>query len=115
MHFPRDAANIYRHPTQIYYSVFAFVALIFLIILERRIIKLNLNKDKTDYRAVIAPLTLILYGVMRFSIDVLRDEVPGPSVPIINLGLSFNIIILLIALPFEIYWLVKSLKALKII
>ena len=115
LHFPKDAANITRHPTQIYYSLFAFIALFFLIILERRIIKLNLNKDKANYRAVIAPLTLILYGVMRFSIDILREEVPGPSVPIINLGLSPNIIILLIALPFEIYWLIKSLKALKII
>lgn len=115
LHFPKDPANIFRHPTQIYYSLFAFIALIFLIFIERKIIKLNLNKDKNNYHAVIAPLTLILYGVMRFSIDILREQVPGPSPTFIDLPLQPNILILLIALPFEIYWLVKSLKALKIL
>lgn len=127
VHFPKDAVGIMRHPTQIYYSVFAFISLIFLVPLERKIINLKKSikpkadaqieqiekiEDNNNYHAVIAPLTLILYAIMRFSIDILREELPGPE-PIIDLGISPNILILLIAFPFEVLWLIKSLKSLK--
>ncbi len=113
VHFPNDAAGIMRHATQIYYSIFAFISLIFLVPLERKVIAIRRkNKSNSPYMAVIAPLALILYGIMRLTLDFLREEVKGPA-SIIRLGIPVNQLVLLIALPFEIYWLIKSLKSLK--
>ena len=70
VHFPRDRAGVFRHPVQIYYSVIAVVIILLLLWAERRTIPLQ--KKSKHYYSVLAPLGIILYGVMRLAVSPVR-------------------------------------------
>ena len=72
VHFPFDKAGVMRHPVQIYYSVIAFVIVMFLLYIEKKILPLQTQKQK--YHSVITPLGIILFSLMRFAIVPVRDE-----------------------------------------
>lgn len=69
LHFPNDAAGVTRHPVQIYYSVMAFIIVLFVLWVEKKI----LSSQKKHYISVIAPLTIILYALMRFAAIPFRE------------------------------------------
>lgn len=73
VHFPRDRAGVFRHPVQIYYSLFAAMTVMILLWVERRV--LPLQKRARRYYSVLAPLGIIMYALMRYSISVTRS--PG--------------------------------------
>ena len=104
VHFPRDAAGILRHPTQIYYSACAAVMLAGLYIVERKLLRRAPIDAERPHHAVVAPLALILYSLMRLSIDVLR----APTDPILEFPLGRYI--LMAGLAFECVWLTHSLR-----
>ena len=70
VHFPFDKAGVMRHPVQIYYSVIAFVIVMILIYVEKKILPLQ----KQKYHSVITPLGIILFALMRFAIVPVRDK-----------------------------------------
>ena len=72
VHFPFDSAGVTRHPVQIYYSVIAFVIVLILIYVEKKILPFQ----KQKYHSVITPLGIILYSLMRFAIVPVRDYIP---------------------------------------
>ena len=74
VHFPRDRAEIFRHPVQIYYSVIAVVIILILLLIERRV--LPIQKQSRRYYSVIAPLGIILYSLMRIGVSFVRDTKP---------------------------------------
>ncbi len=98
VHFPFDAAGVTRHPTQIYYSVFACVNVLILFLIER---KLLAGKNPRS-GSIIAPLGICLYCVMRFVINFFRTMSPfytsfmqvtiwsGTFVSVIWLGISLR-------------------------
>lgn len=88
LHFPNDKAGITRHPVQIYYSVFAFVNVLILLWVEKKVLPLRCK--------IITPLALILYSVMRLSIAFVREPEP--------LFHYWNYIAMTAALPFELIW-----------
>ena len=98
LHFPNDKAGIMRHPVQIYYSLFAFVSVLILIYIEKKIMPLQRRK----FHSVIAPLALMLYAVMRLSIAFLRE----PD-SIFN---YWNYNALIILFPLECLWLAVNLR-----
>ena len=93
-----------RHPTQIYYSVASLAILVTLLAVERFTLRHRSRDKRLGGASVITPLGLILYSVMRLSIDGLRAE--G-----LLEGLGFSHWILLAALPLEILWLAVSLRS----
>ena len=104
VHFPYDPASVMRHPTQIYYSVASLAILVTLLAVERFTLRHRSRDKRLGGASVITPLGLILYSVMRLSIDGLRAE--G-----LLEGLGFSHWILLAALPLEILWLAVSLRS----
>lgn len=102
VHFPYDAPSILRHPTQIYYSVASALILLVLLLAEWRI----LRSGRLPKGSVLTPLGLILYSLMRLSIDGLRAEGLAE-------GLGFSHWVLLAALPLEAVWLVRSVRSLR--
>ncbi|MCR4817506.1 MAG: prolipoprotein diacylglyceryl transferase [Fretibacterium sp.] len=104
VHFPRDPAGVLRHPTQLYYSALAVLFMTVLLVVERRLMKRGYVGQKSHH-AVVAPLALLLYTLMRFSIYWLRQSDGEPET-----GLSFSAWVLLTGLPFEIFWLIHSVR-----
>ncbi|MBQ9405017.1 MAG: prolipoprotein diacylglyceryl transferase [Synergistaceae bacterium] len=94
LHFPNDKAGITRHPVQIYYSLFAFVNVLILLWVEKKVLPRK--------RKVITPMALILYAVMRLSIAFVRE----PE----SLFHYWNYNALIIALPLECLWLAVNLR-----
>ncbi len=76
VHFPRDAAGIFRHPTQLYYSLGALVILALLAVFEYLYPPVD---RKMRESALLWPVFMIAYGVLRFLVDFLRagDRVGG--------------------------------------
>lgn len=101
VHFPCDPVSVMRHPTQIYYSVASALILLTLLFVERRLFR---SGKRRSQGALLAPLGLILYSLMRFSVDVFRAE--G-----LSKGIGFSHWVLLAALPLEILWLFFSLRS----
>ena len=108
VHFPRDHANLFRHPVQIYYSVIASVIVIILLYVEKKILPIQ-RKNGGNYYSVIAPLTLILYGLMRFAVVSFRDYTP--LLKMIKYAWTYRGITL--ALPFALMWLIYSVFKLR--
>ncbi|MDR1379354.1 MAG: prolipoprotein diacylglyceryl transferase [Synergistaceae bacterium] len=108
LHFPYDALSVTRHPTQIYYSLSAGAILLSLLAIERGILKEReiLKKGKLWTHALITPLGLLLYSIMRLSIDSLRLETGSG-------GLSFSHGALIAAMPLEVLWLATSWRAFR--
>ena len=105
MHFPQDPAGVLRHPTQLYYSILAILCLGIVLFVERRLMKRG-DAGQLPHHAIIAPLALILYTVVtRFSVDWLR-EVADKS----DNGLPLSLWALSAALPFEVMWIIRSLR-----
>lgn len=100
VHFPRDAVGITRHPTQIYYSVIAFINVLILIFVEKKIFALK----RKDFYSVIAPLSLILYALMRIGIDYFRSE-----------HHNFSYTTACVIIPICLIWLVMSLRKIFIV
>lgn len=69
VHFPFDPPGILRHPTQLYYSTGAFLILVLLWFLEKRMLALPGEKRGG---ALLWPVFMMLYGSMRFFTDFLR-------------------------------------------
>ena len=72
VHFPRDRADIFRHPVQIYYSVIAAMIILILLWAERK--TLPVQRKSKRYYSVIAPLGMILYALMRYAVTFTRDR-----------------------------------------
>ena len=102
LHFPYDPTGMARHPTQIYYSLFAAVILALLLAAE----KWSVRRGVPRY-SLLAPLGFILYSLMRLSIDPLRDA--GGSGLLLSHGVLFA------GLPFAVAWLVISWRSIKIL
>ncbi|MBQ7154392.1 MAG: prolipoprotein diacylglyceryl transferase [Synergistaceae bacterium] len=107
VHFPNDKAGILRHPTQIYYSIIAGAIVLILMFAERKI--LPLQRGKQRHYSVLAPLGIILYAAMRFSVALVRYPNPASLLSIHMWTYRW----LLLALPFVCIWLVYSLLRLK--
>ena len=107
VHFPRDRAGVFRHPSQIHYSLIAAVIVVILLWAERR--ALPLQKDKPKHYSVIAPLGLILYALMRYAVTFTRDRFPLSWLIIHTWTYRY----ITIMLPFACLWLVWSLVRLK--
>ncbi|MBR0074704.1 MAG: prolipoprotein diacylglyceryl transferase [Synergistaceae bacterium] len=106
VHFPNDEIGITRHPVQIYYSVFAFVSILILLCIEKLISR---SHDISKSHSILAPLSLILFTVMRFVIIPVRDG--KTFIEGFNHYEGYSV--LLWALPFEILWLLYGLRRLK--
>ena len=78
VHFPGDPQGLFRHPTQLYYSLGALVILILLTFVERRYYRADRNSRERG-AALLWPLFMIFYGIQRFLVDFLRagDRVAG--------------------------------------
>ena len=72
VHFPQDAANFFRYPSQMSESIAAFIIAAILYLLEKRME----SRDARPKGAILFPLFLILYGVYRFAFDFLRAARP---------------------------------------
>ena len=107
VHFPRDRAGVFRHPSQIHYSVIAAVIVVLLLWVERRV--LPLQKDKPKHYSVIAPLGLILYGLMRYAVSFTRESRSLSGL----IGHSWTYKYITIMLPFAFLWLIYSLLKLR--
>ena len=107
VHFPFDRAEVFRHPVQIYYSVIALVIVAVLLWAERRVI--NIQRKQKKHYAVVAPLAVILYSLMRIAIVPVRDY--QPFMWMMTHSLTYKGI--LIAFPFMCVWLAYSLIQLK--
>ena len=99
LHFPFDPAGVFRHPTQLYYSGGALLILAVLWTVER----FTVRRGRLADGALIAPLGLILYTALRFGVGRLRFN---PE----RYGLGFSSTVLLIALPFELFWFYRSMR-----
>ena len=106
VHFPRDAEGVLRHPTQLYYSACSVVFIVILIYVERALFRRFplKQRDIDAHHAIVAPLALILYSVMRLSIDELR-AITDPT-PTFQLGRYF----LIGSIPFGCVWLTRSIR-----
>jgi phosphatidylglycerol:prolipoprotein diacylglycerol transferase len=110
LHFPYDSPSVARHPTQLYYSLSAGAILLVLLAVERWSIK-GKNSPRC---ARITPLGLLLYSIMRLSIDPLRLEAGASGLGFGGSGLSGLALshwALIAAMPFEVLWLVMSWRA----
>ena len=100
LHFPYDPPAVTRHPVQIYYSLSAAAILILLLSVE----KWSFKRGVPRY-SLITPLGFILYSLMRFSIDSLRDLEKS--------GLLLSHGVLIAGLPFAVAWLAISWRAFR--
>ncbi|GHV34723.1 hypothetical protein FACS1894187_05900 [Synergistales bacterium] len=103
LHFPYDAAGVTRHPTQIYYSLFAFFILVSLLPIEKWSLKKRLLTGQN--RPVLAPVAIILGSVMRFVIDPFRADSAGG-------GFLLSHVVLAAATALSVAWVYASVKAL---
>lgn len=97
LHFPYDPPGVLRHPTQIYYSLSAAAIMLLLLFSE----KWTVRRGIIPKRSLVTPMGLILYSIMRLSIDPLRAEA-GTD------GLSLSHWVLIAAIPLEALWLLSS-------
>ncbi len=110
VHFPFDSAGITRHPVQIYYSVIAFVIVLFLLYAEKKILPLQKQNYQKNYHSVITPLGIILYSLMRFAIVPVRDE--HSLWVMIRYMATYQVLAAIF--PLVCVWLVYSLLRLKV-
>jgi len=82
--FPRDVTSVTRHATQIYYSISAAVALLLLFNIEKYFFRRGLGQHPP--LPLITPLGLILYSIIRITLDPLRLGYSGIST--MNIALS---------------------------
>ncbi len=76
VHFPFDPAEVFRHPTQLYYALGELGLLLLLVGVERWIGK---GSRRRVQGAVLWPLFMVGYGLLRWSVDPWRHEnVPEP-------------------------------------
>jgi phosphatidylglycerol:prolipoprotein diacylglycerol transferase len=114
LRFPYDPVGVTRHPTQLYYSFSSAIILLLLLALERQILRREetsgdgriLRRGETPRHSLLAPLGLILYSIMRLSVDSFRAEA-GTD------GLSLSHWTLIAAMPVEAMWLTASWRALR--
>ncbi|MDR1376444.1 MAG: prolipoprotein diacylglyceryl transferase [Synergistaceae bacterium] len=112
LRFPYDPIEVTRHPTQLYYSFASAAILLSLLAVERWVLRRGetqrrvLRRKDIPRHSLLAPLALILYSIMRLSIDSLRTEA-GTD------GLSLTHWTLITAMPVEVIWLTASWRALR--
>lgn len=70
VHFPKDPIGLMRHPVQIYYSFFSLMIMITIVVLEKNYFRPSQRKSQS---AILWPLFMILYGLMRFAVDFIRE------------------------------------------
>jgi len=97
VHFPNDPAGLFRHPVQLYYSGLSLTLMFFLFYIEKWIFS---RPEKRPQGAVLWPLFMIFYGIMRFSVDFLREgdrifgfrtaQIIGLTVVILGAGWLFS-------------------------
>lgn len=108
VHFLRDAADVMRHPVQLYYSAAAAVIWAVLLAFERSLSNRYAGDNTAPYRgAAVTAAGLMMYAAMRLTLDVLRlpgDRVLG--------GMSLSHMILWASLIPEMLWLTRSLSSL---
>ena len=68
------------HPTQLYASLYGFLILAILILLDR----------KPRFQGFIASVFLMLYGLARFSIDFIRDYEASVQFHLFGKGITYN-------------------------
>ena len=102
VHFPKDPAGITRHPVQIYYSITAFMIIFMLLVVEKKISRYRVH-------SIIAPLALIAYTLMRFTVDIVRT--PQSFSWLIKNSWGYKI--LCPALLIEVFWLLYGLFLLR--
>lgn len=106
VHFPFDRAGVFRHPVQIYYSLASGIIILLLLLAERKL--LPLQRKVTRHYSVLAPLGIILYAAMRFSVALVRYK------PFLWQSThSWTYRALAMALPLVCVWLAYSLFRLK--
>ena len=71
VHFPFDAEHVVRHPTQLYYALGELGLLGILVGVERWI---GRGSERRVRGAVLWPLFMVGYGVLRWSVDPWRHE-----------------------------------------
>jgi phosphatidylglycerol:prolipoprotein diacylglycerol transferase len=99
LHFPYDPAGVARHSTQLYYSFASAVILAILLWVEKETVR----RGTIPRGSLVTPMGLLLYSVMRLSIDSLRAESASG-------GLFLSHAILLTMMPFEAIWLWRSFR-----
>ena len=73
VHFPFDKARVMRHPVQIYYSLTAFIIVLILLFVEKKIHK---KYNLKNSHSIITPLAVISYSLMRIFVDITRNRRP---------------------------------------
>lgn len=68
VHFPSDPHGVFRHPTQLYYSVISVGIVAVLLLVERR-----MRRSARPQGAVLWPIFMVLFGAMRLGVDMLRE------------------------------------------
>lgn len=71
VHFPFDDHAIFRHPTQLYYVAGGLILLTMLFFVERWI---GQGKERRIRGAVLWPLFMVGFGLLRWAVDPLRHE-----------------------------------------
>ena len=99
LHFPYDSLAVTRHPTQIYYSLFALLILFVLLSIEKHTVK----RGRIPEGSIVTPTGLLLYSAMRLTVDPFRAEAGSA-------GLSLSHWVLLATMPLVVFWLIRSLR-----
>ena len=106
VHFPFDKEGVMRHPVQIYYSVTAFIIVLILLFVEKKIHKkYKLSKS----HSIIAPLACIFYSLMRIFVDITRASEPVLR----RITETWQYGILAAVIPLCCVWLAYGLRRLK--
>ena len=106
VHFPFDKAGVMRHPVQIYYSLTAFIIVLILVLIEKKIHK---KYKLSNSHSIITPLTIISYSLMRIFVDITR--VRWPLLKRITRTWHYGLLAVLV--PLCLLWLVYGLLRLK--
>jgi prolipoprotein diacylglyceryltransferase len=102
VNFPYDAPSVTRHATQVYYSLSAAVILLSLFSIEKWLFRRG--RGQYPPRAILTPLGLMLYSIMRITIDPLRLNFDD---------LLLSNIALAAIIPIEAVWLLSSWRAFR--
>ena len=97
VHFPFDPPDLFRHPVQLYYAFGALAIAAILYLLEPLLPRAREGKKISG--AVLWPLFMILYSLMRLVFDPLREEYSRAglqSVRVMLFGISFAGVVWLI-------------------
>lgn len=87
--FPGDPLQLVRHPTQLYY---AFGALFIAALLFRVENRLSFGADRVIKRAVLWPLFMILYSLLRLTADPFREEFLSAGLQGVRVTLFFVLV-----------------------